>query len=234
MEWRRNKSPATEYRYKIGGSHEKQRYSVRRKIVVVSLTVVLFITAPFILFQRFGLFAQVSLELSVWPALILSLFVTVGSTALAAALLLRNRLNIHRVFKIVAMVLLALSLIGSLYGLLYIAPAHTKTDREQATYISLHPFLRLSISTALLFDDGLLITSTDRTMEDYKRWNLPPNTASAHFKQPDGFIHAVDLRTKNRSGWQNLALSLYYRVLGYKVIRHRGTADHLHIEMPVN
>ena len=42
-----------------------------------------------------------------------------------------------------------------------------------------------------------MITDADRTPEFYARAGLPANESSMHFRQDDGFVHAVDLRTIN-------------------------------------
>ena len=42
-----------------------------------------------------------------------------------------------------------------------------------------------------------MITDADRTPEFYARAGLPANESSMHFRQDDGFVHALDLRTIN-------------------------------------
>ncbi len=63
------------------------------------------------------------------------------------------------------------------------------------------------------------------------RAGLPANESSLHFRQDDGFVHALDLRTVNRPEWRNLAAELAFRAMGFRTLRHVGTADHLHVSL---
>jgi hypothetical protein len=62
---------------------------------------------------------------------------------------------------------------------------------------------------------------------------LPVYESSLHYRQQDGYVHAMDLRTIGRSGFRNWATKSYFQLLGFRVIRHVGTADHFHISLPV-
>ena len=55
--------------------------------------------------------------------------------------------------------------------------------------------------------------------------------AFVHFRQDDGFVHALDLRTIHRPEWRNLAAELAFRAMGFHTLRHVGTADHLHVSL---
>jgi len=57
------------------------------------------------------------------------------------------------------------------------------------------------------------------------------NGRSKHYEQPDGWVHAVDLRTKSNGEIRNRAVQLYFEVMGFSTLRHVGTADHLHVQM---
>ncbi len=61
---------------------------------------------------------------------------------------------------------------------------------------------------------------------------LPVYERSLHFEQADGYIHAMDLRTLGRGEWRNRLMELYFRTLGFRTLRHVGTADHLHVSLP--
>jgi hypothetical protein len=62
---------------------------------------------------------------------------------------------------------------------------------------------------------------------------LPVFENSLHFEQESGYVHAVDLRTIGQSEFRNLMLEYSFRLLGFRTLRHTGTADHLHVEIAV-
>ena len=119
------------------------------------------------------------------------------------------------------------------YGLFYLAQANAKTAAVRAAYTSLHPVLRLALSTAILADGDLVVTDASRTAADYRRMGLPVFDRTLHYQQKNGWVHAVDLRTIGHSAPRNLLLGWYFRAVGLRVVRHVGTADHLHVELPV-
>lgn len=119
------------------------------------------------------------------------------------------------------------------YGLVSLSAEHTKSEAVQATYHQLHPLLRLATSTWILADADLVVTDAARSIEDYARMGLPVNERSLHFPQATGYVHALDLRTRGRPEWQNRLVVLYYRSMGFRTLRHTGTADHLHISLAV-
>ncbi|MEL6925882.1 MAG: hypothetical protein AAFO94_17705, partial [Bacteroidota bacterium] len=67
--------------------------------------------------------------------------------------------------------------------------------------------------------------------EDYKRMGLKTKRHSLHYQQPSGFVHAVDLRTNNRSWLRNFLLRSYFQLMGFNTLRHGGTGDHLHVSI---
>jgi hypothetical protein len=72
-----------------------------------------------------------------------------------------------------------------------------------------------------------------RQPEDYERMGLSTNGASLHYRQADGYAHAVDLRTRGRSPGRNILIRLYFEAMGFDTLRHVGTADHLHVSLLV-
>ena len=70
-----------------------------------------------------------------------------------------------------------------------------------------------------------------RELDDYARMGLPPLDNSLHFPQSSGYVHAVDLRTVGRPAWKNWTTVVYFRVLGFRTLRHVGSADHLHVSL---
>ena len=69
-----------------------------------------------------------------------------------------------------------------------------------------------------------MITDADRTREFCARAGLPANEWSQHFRQDDGFVHALDLRTIDRPEWRRLAVELAFRAMGFHTLRHVGLA----------
>ncbi len=118
------------------------------------------------------------------------------------------------------------------YTLLYISVDNVKSGDIRSTYQSLHPLLRLSGGTLFMLDASSVVTDTGRTAEDYARMGLPVNESSLHFEQADGYVHALDLRTVGRAEWRNWTTQTWFKLLGFRTLRHSGTADHLHISLP--
>lgn len=121
-----------------------------------------------------------------------------------------------------------------IYGLLYLSSVNAKSDEIREVYRSLHPILRVAVATTTLAEGGLVITDIKRTPEDYARMGLPLNESSLHFEQSSGYVHAIDLRTRGHSEIRNQVLEKSLKFMGLQTIRHVGTADHLHVALPLN
>ncbi len=117
------------------------------------------------------------------------------------------------------------------YTLLYLSSVNAKTEDVRQYYTTVHPLLRVALSTAVLFDRDIVVTDTRRDVADYARMGLPALDNSLHFPQASGYVHAVDLRTVGRASWKNLTMVAYFRLLGFRTLRHVGTADHLHVSL---
>lgn len=145
----------------------------------------------------------------------------------------------HRLTKRVRLALVArrfalpFALAYSVYALVYFSSAHAKSDRVRAYYGSLHPLLRVALSTLILIDRDMVVTDLTRRPQDYALMRLPQNDGSLHYVQSDGYAHAADLRTAGRSWVKNRLVQLYFWSMGFGTLRHTGTADHLHVELPV-
>jgi hypothetical protein len=119
------------------------------------------------------------------------------------------------------------------YALIYLSSANAKSERVRAYYASLHPLLRVALSTLILVDRDVVITDLARRPEDYHAMGLPPNDGSLHYVQRDDYAHAADLRTAGRSELKNRLVQAYFWSMGFATLRHVGTRDHLHVELPV-
>ncbi len=128
---------------------------------------------------------------------------------------------------------IALFLVGaySLHALLFLAKHNAKTPAIQQQYTKLHPILRLGISTVLFLDKDVMITDAQRQPEDYRKMGLPSKKRSLHYPQKDGYVHAVDIRTKGHFEVRNFLLKMYFYSMGFNTLRHVGTEDHLHISI---
>jgi hypothetical protein len=129
-------------------------------------------------------------------------------------------------------VLIVMSTIQA-YVLLAPDPAHVQSEAVRAEYSALHPLLRTSTALLLWADDDLLITDLSRHPDDYAEMGLPVNPRSLHYPQSSGYVHAMDLRTRGRSMLRNGLVRLYFEALGFRTLRHVGTADHLHVALPL-
>lgn len=119
-----------------------------------------------------------------------------------------------------------------LHALLFLASVNAKTDDVRGYYRSLHPTLRLAVSSFVIVDPQLVVTDIHRTPADYAAMGLPLYESSLHFRQRDGYVHAMDLRTIGRGSVRNWLTAAYFRLLGFHTLRHVGTADHLHVSLP--
>lgn len=97
----------------------------------------------------------------------------------------------------------------------------------------MHPILRVAISSVTLADGDLVITDIERVSGDYETMGLPVNPHSLHYRQESGYVHAVDLRTRDRSEIRNYIIQISLDLMGFRTLRHVGTADHLHVELAV-
>ena len=117
------------------------------------------------------------------------------------------------------------------YGLIYLSGKNVKKAELRKEYLSLHPVLRMGVSTLILADQSLIITDASRQPEDYRKMGLPSKSRSLHYKQSNGYVHAVDIRTNGRSEFRNQLIAVTFRLMGFRALRHIGTDDHLHISL---
>ncbi len=221
------RSRATRSKGTSGIGTAKRRIRWKRWIFGLPVAVAL----PFILLVRLSTWLYVVKQMNGWMALILS--------ALAAALILGavvwvvgRKLGGKPGFKVVRFTALIL-IVYCVYLLVFISVSNVKTEDLQATYRHLHPVLRVALSTLVLLDGHVVVTDTERVPEDYRAMGLSSRASSFHFEQEDGYVHAVDLRTRGRTRLQNLMTKVYFDLMGLSTLRHTGTADHLHVSLPL-
>ena len=144
---------------------------------------------------------------------------------------LTGRLGSAQVLKRSYWVAFILVVVYSLPGLLYLEGGNAKHADVRKEFTSLHPILRLSVSTILFIDPDLIITDAKRRPEDYRRMGLKTKKQSLHYRQGSGYVHAMDIRVKGRGEARNQLMRLYFRMMGFNTLRHVGTDDHLHISL---
>ena len=205
--------------------------------VIGSLKIALIIALPFIVLVRGSVFIYEHGSTSVWVAVVVAGFLT-GAVVTAYALWIARRLTKKGgrggralVLPLAKWVAAPLVVFYCGYSLLYLASVHAKSPPVRAYYSSVHPLLRLALSTAILVDRDILITDTGRRPDDYSRMGLPEYSHSRHYRGADGWVHAVDLRTTGHGTIKNWSLQLYFWSMGFDTKRHVGTADHLHVEL---
>lgn len=201
------------------------------------LKIALIIALPFAVLVRGSVFIYEHGETSVWLALLTAGFLT-GGVVTAYAVWVARKFTSHGgrggrglVVPLAKWVALPLVVFYCGYSLVYLASVNAKSPPVRAYYRSVHPLLRLAFSTLILVDRDMIITDTGRLPEDYGRMRLPANSRTRHYKQADGWIHAVDLRTTGRGAIKNRGVQFYFWLMGFDTRRHVGTADHLHVEL---
>jgi len=220
---------------KARGKAERPRRSWRRRL----LRALLFITGvavalvlPFAVLVRLSVYLY-SRGLGNWAALgvaAIAVFTLLLLYVVVLRIRFQRRLSVPKLVRRGLLVVVA-GYVG--YALIYLSGANAKTEEIRSAYVALSPILRVATGTVLLADREAVVTDVGRTRADYVAWGLPVNEASLHFEQDDGFVHAVDLRTQGRRAWRNSTLLGYYRAMGFRTLRHVGTADHLHVSLPV-
>jgi hypothetical protein len=197
------------------------------------LGVVAVVVLPFAVLLRASTWLYLGRGWATWGALGMGVALTLLVLTLYGALLARRFTGRFRVGLVARWVALPAVLAYCGYSLLYLSSANAKTEAVRETYTSLHPILRLAVSTLVLVDGDLVITDAARQPEDYEAMGLPVREWSLHYHQQDGYVHAIDLRTAGRSEARNFLTQAYFRLLGFRTLRHVGTADHLHVSLPL-
>tara|TARA_R110000868_G_scaffold408293_7_gene691050 strand:- start:627 stop:1364 length:738 start_codon:yes stop_codon:yes gene_type:complete len=212
-----------------------KRLSLRRKlfkIVFSSLLIIGLGIIPFFILIRTAVFLNLEKDMNGWFALLVGILTSMGLLGLYVFFLFRKVKN----KKLLAQFGFGgiATLVGGfcIYALLYLSSVNAKTEDVREVYRSLHPILRVSVATTTLAEKELVITDIKRTEEDYISWGLTPLESSMHYEQKDGFVHAVDLRTIGHSEFRNKMLEWSLKAMGLQIIRHVGTADHLHVALP--
>lgn len=217
---------------RAGGPHTGRRlWRVLARILRWVAAAMLLAALPFLLLIRGGVFAYHEWGMGAWSSLAVSAAATVLLLALYAWAAGRRIRAGKGLRWLMTRGVAAIGVAYVIYSLLYLGSANVKSEEVRDEYAALHPLLRVAASTLILADPESVITDAGRTPEFYRRMGLSSNESSLHFRQDDGFVHALDLRTINRPEWRNRAAELAFRAMGFHTLRHVGTADHLHVSL---
>ncbi len=214
-------------------SQQKTRSWSAGRVIRAALIGVASLVAPFLLLVKVAVALHLEASVNPWAALVAAALTT---TILLTVLTMAVSYRVRRRFAVSSFTFRSNGLLViayCFYSILFISGANVKSAEVADTYRALHPLLRLSVSTLVVADSDLLVTDGARTIDDYARMGLPANESSLHFEQSTGYVHAVDLRTVGRTGLRNAAVAAYFRLMGLHTLRHVGTADHLHVSLPV-
>lgn len=203
------------------------------RILLWSLLIPTLSILPFFILIRTSVYLNLNYSLGGWTALSGGILATVILLTIYILFLFSKTKNKKRLLKFSFYGVGSLVVAFCFYGVMYLSSVHTKSDEVKQVYRSLHPVLRVAVATTTLADGDLIITNIRRTPEDYDAMGLPVNQSSLHFIQENGYVHAIDLRTIGRNEFRNYLLQKSLQLMGFKTIRHVGTADHLHISLPL-
>lgn len=204
-----------------------------RRVLRAVLVLAVLLVLPFLALLRGSTWIYLSGHASTWWSLVGGMACALAAVTVLAAWVskrLTGRARMRFVAKWIALPLV-LAYVG--HTLLFLSSVNAKTESVRSYYTSLHPLLRVAVATLVLVDGELVVTDVARAPADYRRMGLPTADWSMHYRQADGWVHAMDLRTIGRSGLRNVMTGMYFRLLGFRVLRHVGTADHLHVSFPV-
>ena len=199
-------------------------------VVLASLKALAVIALPFLVYVRAAVFLYRH-GAHPWIAILLSAILTLGVVSGFLVLIARRFRRRARVSTVIKWAAVPLVFTWCVYAAFYLSRVNIKSDGVRAYYSTVNPILRIALSTIVLVDPDLVVTDTGRVPGDYRRMGLPVNEHTQHYRQRDGWVHAVDLRTRGRGEIRNRVVQLYFWSMGFSTLRHVGTADHLHVQL---
>ena len=206
-----------------------KRLAVRALLAIAGLFGL--IVLPFFLLIRLSVYLNIAHGMAAWPSLIGGMIATIFLLLTYLIALSFNVENKRLLIKFGIIGISTMVLGYCLFSLFYLSGVNAKSTNVQNVYQSMHPILRVAVSTVTLADNDLVITDIERVKEDYATMELPVNQSSLHYRQGSGYVHAVDIRTLHRGFFRNAVIRSLFELMGFRTIRHVGTADHLHVEL---
>ena len=211
---------------------KKKKFNPISWLIKTTLTLAVLIVLPFVVLIRLALHLHVYESLNIWLAMAASVLGTTLILLIYVTIVQKWFTGSWNVTRRNVQFVLAIVVLYSGYSLMYVSGSNVKSEDVASTYLSLHPTLRLATSTLVLLDPQAVVTDMGRTPDDYIKMGLPVKNNSLHYKQDSGFVEAVDIRTKGKPAWLNIAVKGYFQAMGFETLRHVGTEDHLHVEVP--
>ena len=213
------------------GTPARRRWGWPVRVVRLAAQALLIALLPFLVLVKVAVFLYAREGYSTVLALAGGTACTAGVVTGYAALVWHRVTGRVRLGLVARRIALPLVVAYCGYALIYLSSANAKSDRVRAYYASLHPLLRVALSTLIIAERDLVVTDLARGAGDYVAMGLAPNDGSLHYVQPDGYAHAADLRTTGRSELKNRLVQAYFWSMGFATLRHVGTGDHLHVEL---
>jgi hypothetical protein len=213
--------------------HSIKRASLRGVVAALlraSIKALAAIALPFLLYVRASVYLYRH-GANPWIAILAAAILTFGVVSGGIILIARRFRHGARARMVVSWAALPAVFTWCIYAAFYLSRVNVKSDAVRAYYSAVNPILRVAISTIVLVDPDLVVTDMGRIAQDYRRMGLPINERTKHYRQADGWVHAVDLRTRGRWEIRNRAVQLYFWSMGFDTLRHVGTADHLHVQL---
>ena len=197
------------------------------------LKLLFLITVPFLILIRLAVYLHTSSNLLPWLCIIVSVMMTTFVIFIYLTIVHFYFSEQDNIYNFRRRIILSLIIVGlyAIHGLFYIKSDNFKSKDIKSEIHEVHPVLRLAASTLIHLDKELVITDAERQPEDYKKMGLKSLKNSLHYTQSTGYTHAIDLRTRNRPAWKNFLVRSYFYAMGFRTLRHTGTADHLHVSL---
>ena len=222
---------ATRAGSRTAGADESRAGRWTRDTLALLAKIAGFVALPFVVLVGGAVWLYRVHAIPTWLALGLSGTLAAGLLTMYGARISHRLTGEARIRFVFTRLALPLIVFYCGYTLLYLSSVNAKTTEVREYYTTVHPLLRVALSTAILFDRDIVVTDTRREPSDYARMGLPARDNSLHFAQSSGYVHAVDLRTIGRAEWKNRVIAAYFRLMGFRTLRHVGTADHLHVSL---
>ncbi len=213
---------------------EQVRETSLKALSIKLLGLLALLALPFILLIRVAVWFHEQYHVFAWMSIIFGALFTAAVLFLYVSYLQHHLIKKTFTPKILQRnyaVALAIVMIYCANGVWSISAANVKETAVKAEFRSLHPILRLSISTLVLLEKDLILTDAERKPEDYQQLGLGSKRHSLHYKQSSGYAHAVDIRTKGHGWMRNKLIQSYFQLMGFNTLMHKGTAEHLHVSL---
>ena len=199
-------------------------------LFLASLKALALVALPFLVYVRASVYLYRH-GARPWIAILVSAILTLGIVSGFVILIARRFRRRAGVPTVVKWAALPVVFTWCVYAAFYLSRVNVKSDAVRAYYSAVNPILRVALSTIVLVDPDLVVTDMGRVRANYRRMGLPVNDRTKHYRQRDGWVHAVDLRTRGRGAIRNRVVQLYFWSMGFSTLRHVGTADHLHVQL---